>query len=123
MGGPKINGALAYAYFMVGRYEEASRLMLRVPEESRGKFSYLSASLGALGRKEEAKSAVAHLMAISPGLSIERTVNEPSWGDAERPRLIETMRQAGVPACATKDDLKGIEKPIRLPECAAKAPS
>ena len=56
---PKINGALAYAYFMVGRYEDALRLVQRVPEDQRGKFTYiiLSASLGALGRKEEAKAA------------------------------------------------------------------
>src|SRR5205085_2301238 len=54
------------------------------------------------------------------GLSIERTVNEPSWSDAERQRLIETLRKAGVPPCATEDELKAADKPVRLPECQAK---
>jgi tetratricopeptide (TPR) repeat protein len=119
---PTVNGAFAYAYFMVGRYDDALRFGLRVPEESRGKFSYiiLSSTLGALGRTEEAKAAVARLLAISPGLSIERTVNEPGWADAERPRLIETMRKAGVPPCAAEDELNGVAKPVRLPECPAR---
>ena len=47
-----LNGAFAYAYFMVGRYDEALRLGRSMPEETRGKFSYMiiAASLGALGR-------------------------------------------------------------------------
>ena len=118
---PKINGALAYAYFMVGRYEDALRFVQRVPEEQRGKFNYIifSASLGALGRKEEARGAVSRLLEISPRLSIEGTVNEQSWSDVERKRLAETMQMAGVPPCASAEDLKNVEKPVQLPECEA----
>jgi hypothetical protein len=41
--------------------------------------------------------------------------------DAERKLLIETMRPAGFPPCAKADQLKGIESPVRLPECGATA--
>ena len=113
-----LNGAFAYAYFMVGRYDEALHLGQLMPEETRGKFSYMvmAASLGALGRAEEAKTAVDRLRSVAPGITIERIINEP-YSDAERPRLIETLRKSGLPACAPPDELAKLDQPRRLPEC------
>jgi hypothetical protein len=31
--------------------------------------------------------------------------------------MIELMRKAGFPVCASDKDLAGIAKPVRLPEC------
>jgi TolB-like protein/class 3 adenylate cyclase len=116
-----LNGAFAYAYFMVGRYEDAARLGLQMPKETRGKFSYtiLAGSLGALGRTEEAKEAVDDLRSVAPGITIERIINDPSWRDEERARLTEALRKAGLPACAEATELAKLDKPRHLPECGA----
>lgn len=76
-------------------------------------------SYAALDNHDEAKTWVAKTLEQHPDLTIEGFVSEPGWSDAERERLIDTMRQAGFPPCAKPDQLKGFENPIHLPECSA----
>ena len=61
------------AYFWAARFEDALHYRLRLPEEVRGLFDYVitAASLGALGRKEEAAAAVRKVLAVDPGYSAE----------------------------------------------------
>ncbi|WP_046868391.1 adenylate/guanylate cyclase domain-containing protein [Microvirga massiliensis] len=111
----------AYAFFMVGRYEKALRVLDRKPRETyrRNNFVFRAASLAATGQAEEARAAVAETLARFPGLTIESfAVFDPSWSAAERLRLVETMRAAGFPACAKAEELSGLQKPARLPECS-----
>lgn len=109
----------AYAYFMVGRYEDALRMMGRIEKKTLGTWlwPFRAGSFAALGRAEEAKAAVKEALAWYPDLTIEGTVNEPGYSDAERKRVTETMRLAGFPPCAKPEALAKIDKPRRLPEC------
>jgi hypothetical protein len=49
--------------------------------------------------------------------SAELAVNTGSLLDSQRDLLVDGLRTAGLPLCATEDDLAGIAQPVRLPEC------
>jgi hypothetical protein len=54
-----------------------------------------------------------------PGLlSIEMFALNRGWSPKSGAVILELMRKAGFPACASGKDLAGIAKPVRLPECA-----
>jgi tetratricopeptide (TPR) repeat protein len=112
-------GPFSYAYFMAGRYEDAAGLLERVPPDNytKGRWAFRAGSYAALGRADEAKTAVKQALDRFPDLTIEAFVSDPDWSEAERQRLIETMRSAGFPPCAKPDQLAQFAKPIRLPEC------
>ena len=104
---------------MAGRYEDAARMLERVPPENytRSRWIFRAASYAALGRAEEAQAIVKQALDRFPDLTIEGFVSDPGWNEAERQRLIETMRAAGFPACAKPEELAPFAKPVRLPEC------
>ncbi|RWK67806.1 winged helix-turn-helix domain-containing protein [Mesorhizobium sp.] len=112
----------AHAYFMVGRYDDALLMMDRLAPENYGiwGWTYRPAALAAVGRTEEAKTLFSEALKRFPDLTIEGRVNEPLvYTDADRRRLIETMRIVGFPPCARPELLAKIDKPVRLPECLA----
>lgn len=109
----------ADAYFMVGRYDEALRLIDRLEPKNYNPrmWTFRSAAMAALGNAEEAKLSVKAALKLFPDLTIEGFVNSRRYTDAERKRLIETMRFAGFPPCAMPDLLTKFDQPERLPEC------
>lgn len=112
----------AHAYFVVGRYDDALLMMDRLAPENYGiwGWTYRPAALAAVGRTEEAKTLISETLKRFPDLTIEGRVNEPLVNtDADRKRLMETMRLAGFPPCANPELLAKIDKPVRLPECLA----
>jgi Tfp pilus assembly protein PilF len=114
-------GPFSQAYFMAGRYEKAVQMMDRMTPDNykRATWAMRAGGLAATGRTEEAKVWVRKALERHPDLTIEGMANEPGYRDAERQRLIETMRLAGFPPCASPEALAKIEKPRRLPECAS----
>jgi TolB-like protein/class 3 adenylate cyclase len=116
-----------YAFFMVGRYQDALNAMKRLPEDIwiPGDYAMVAGSLAMLGRDQEAKTVVSRGIAIFPRqLVIERFALRPDWTQDERAKLMEAMRQAGFPACAPDRDLDGspVKPPDRrLPECVVAA--
>ncbi len=91
----------------------------RVPREARKRndLVYRAAALGGLGRAEEARAAVAETLARFPRVTVE-------WGawwfgllETEYRRLVETMRTAGFPVCASKEVIESTPGMKRLPEC------
>jgi tetratricopeptide (TPR) repeat protein len=107
----------AYAYLMAGRYDEALRHFDRMPPDSYtpSAYVYRAATLGGLGRIDEADKAVAMALAHNPGLTIEGFVTAFSTDDSQRDRLIETMQAAGFQLCATG----AVAGTRRLAECVA----
>ena len=109
----------AYAYFMAGRNDEALTMLERLDEENLGPFFWQlkAGALAATGRREEAKQAVERALKAFPNMTVEGTANDPSVSEGERQRLVEPMRLAGFPLCATPEALAAIANPISLPEC------
>ncbi len=108
------------AAVLVGRYDEAIRIQSRQPENEMNTdgFVVLAGSLASLGRSEEAKGVVARGMAKYPGLlSIERFALNRNWPPDASKVMVDLMRRAGFPACATSQELADTPNPVRLPEC------
>ena len=114
------NGPFSYAYFMAGRYTDVVRLLERVPTTNytSARWIFRAASYAPLGRADDARASVKQALNSYPDLTIEETVNDPGWSEAERERLLETMRAAGFPPCAKPGRLAEAPNPVRLPECA-----
>jgi tetratricopeptide (TPR) repeat protein len=108
--------AIAYAYFMVGRYEDTLRVLSRIPDESLRLLELVNvaASYAALGHEDRAKAAVAKTLERFPDLTIQGYLSDVGWSEAERERLLDTMRRAGFALCE-----KNVSQPdlLRLPEC------
>jgi tetratricopeptide (TPR) repeat protein len=109
------------AHLAAGRYEGALRTVERQPPESRslGGWVQQAAGYAALGRTEEARATVADALARHPKPSIQGFLSRPDFSEAERKRTGGLMRKAGFPVCAKPEELAKVEKPLRLPECAA----
>jgi TolB-like protein len=109
----------SYAYFNAGRYDDALRMIeRRTPDTwSRGFSVRRAAVFAALGRMDEAKAAVADTLKRFPTITIQGYVSTPDWSEAERQRLIETMRKAGFPACAPPEAVATMVTRATLPEC------
>ncbi|MER9158881.1 adenylate/guanylate cyclase domain-containing protein [Mesorhizobium sp. M0778] len=113
------SGPFSYAYYMVGRYEDALKMLERLTPDNYEKWRWVvhSSSLAGLGRIEEAKVFVKEALKRHPDLTVEGMVNEPGMSAAERRRFIETMQLAGFPVCASDEQLAKLSSPQRLPEC------
>lgn len=109
----------AYAYFMAGRYVDALHQFDRMPASSftPSALIYRAATLGGLGRVEDAAAARRVALEHQPDLSIEAFAAGFSSSDADRTRLIDTMRAAGFPVCAATATLAHSPGLRRLPEC------
>ena len=114
-------GVYGYAYFMVGRYEDALRYELELPEESRSPSDRvrIAASLGALGGRRRPRRRWARFFPWRPASRsrltwVSRggaTRSGSGWSDDAR---------GGFPLCAGPERLAGIPPTRRLPECSPK---
>jgi TolB-like protein/DNA-binding winged helix-turn-helix (wHTH) protein len=109
----------AYAYYMVGRYEDTLLMMERLSTENYGPWMWAmrSGALASLGRMDEAKAAVEAALKMFPNLAIEGFTSDVGWSDAERERFKETMLLAGFPVCSKPGERAQISKAMRFAEC------
>lgn len=105
---------------LVGRHEDAINIQSRQPENEMNTdgFVVLAGSLASLGKKDEAAALAKRGVARFPGLlSIERFALNRYWSPIASKVMVDLMRKAGFPACATTQELADTPKPVRLPEC------
>ena len=95
------SAALSYAHFVAGRYDMAAQA---ARQAVRDRSSYLvaqrllAASLGQLGRAEEATETMRALLALTPGYTLADAVGHASMRDtATRDRFLNGLRRAGLP--------------------------
>jgi TolB-like protein/class 3 adenylate cyclase/Tfp pilus assembly protein PilF len=111
----------AYAYFMAGRYEDALWQFDRMPRETYtpSALVYRAATLGVLGQTAAASSAVAAALAQQPDLTVEAFATAYTASEADRLRIVDSMRAAGFPMCAAAAFVAAHPDLERLPECVA----
>ena len=105
---------------LVGRYDDVIRIQSRQPEDewNTDGFVIMAGSLAALGKKDEAAALAKRGVARFPGLlSIERFALNRGWPPEASKVMVDLMRSAGFPACATDQELADTPQPVRLPEC------
>jgi tetratricopeptide (TPR) repeat protein len=111
------------AYYMARRYEDTIDAVMRMPEEHRGRDSWvmLAGSYGQLGRTEEAAEAKAMLLKAFPNVSAERVLNEDYVyaRQEDEDLFVEGFRVAGLPVCMTADEVAQFPAAKPRPECAA----
>ena len=94
--------AMAFAHFIAGRDDEAARwaaMALRVKPNWLPALRMTIASNAMRGQAEPAKRALNAYLRIDPKVTVAKLCDYyPFRRDADRARLIEAMRKAGVPA-------------------------
>ncbi len=87
---PWASAGLRYAYFMVGRYEDALKVMERQTSDNYSKYAWVerAGSLAVLGRKAEAEATVKEALQRYPDLTIEAISNDQAFSAAEHQRHI-----------------------------------
>ena len=116
-------GPFSYAYFMVGRYEDALKMLERLTPDNYNRWRWMlrSGSLAGLGRIEEAQASVKEALKHHSDMTVEDMINAPGVSAVERKRYLETLPLAGFPLCASREALAKIAKPVRLPECETRS--
>jgi hypothetical protein len=88
-----------------------------------GDLNILAMSYAQLGRDAEAKEAAALSLQMEPNYSAERELGEQREfapaAAANRALYLEGRRKAGLPVCATTEQLAKYPHIKRLPECEA----
>jgi TolB-like protein/class 3 adenylate cyclase/cytochrome c-type biogenesis protein CcmH/NrfG len=117
-------GPFSYAYVMAERYQDALRVLEGQSPDNYTVYSWVNraVSYAMLNRSQDARLWVTKTLEKHPDLTIEGLLAGPDWLDADRAHLSKVMRKAGFPVCAKPEQLKGIQNPVRQPECAAVAP-
>ena len=98
-------GTYTVVYAFKGDYESAARVgrrAVKVNPEFSAEYKPLIASLGHLGRREEAAPYIAKLLSIEPTFTVEGFGRSYPFQRAEdRERYLEGLRLAGVPTGST----------------------
>jgi hypothetical protein len=111
------------AYYMARRYEDTIDAVMRMPEEHRGRDSWvmLVGSYARSGRTTDAAGAKAKLLQAFPNVSAERVVNEDYVYARQEDEdfFVEGFRIAGLPVCMTVEEIAKYPATKPRPECQA----
>ncbi len=88
------------AFFALGRYEDTIAVCRSTADSNpdhAGAWRLMTASLGLLGRIDEAEAALAHTLTLQPDLSAAHVEINTVYADAaDRSRFLEGLRRAGL---------------------------
>jgi hypothetical protein len=109
------------AYYFNEDYEKAiSEIHLR-DELSLYDYMFLALAHAQLGQKEEAKKASDEMLKVRPDRSAELFLAEAEFAPAaaaNRTLFLDSWKKAGLPYCASPEQLSKHPGFVRLPECA-----
>jgi adenylate cyclase len=92
--------ALGVAHFVGRQYEAAVEWVRHATREPPGFLQahrLLAASLAQLGRLDEARAAIADLLAAAPGYTLSAAAAHTALRGATRERYLDGLRRAGLP--------------------------
>jgi TolB-like protein len=110
------------AYFFSRRFADTVATIQRVPEASRSRGSrlLLALSLSQLARDEDFERAKEALLKAHPSISAEMLSNQ-GWTfsrEEDRQFFLQAFKAAGLPVCASPQDVAKFNISLRLPGCS-----
>jgi adenylate cyclase len=97
---------LGRAYFYAGRYETAVALFrerILVMPDTDASRGYLAATLGHLGKFEEARQVWADLMTVNPKYSMAERLNRTAVQPRQIEMVLDGARKVGLPVRANRE--------------------
>ena len=112
----------SYAYFCVGRFEDALRVLERLPKDNYLFYSWVlrAASYAALGRSGGGEGGLVGRACALPRSDHRGLHRDPGLERRRSEAAYRAMRAAGFPACAKPETLAKNPQLVRLPECLSK---
>jgi TolB-like protein/class 3 adenylate cyclase/Tfp pilus assembly protein PilF len=113
------NTGLLLAYFYSGQYERALAVTQATLNANMWDYVYRSLTYAELARRSEMASAVAELLERNPEYSAERWLYDVGTfvRDIELNHFLDSNRKAGLPICATEEQLAKYPDMKRLEQC------
>ena len=110
------DATLTPAYVYGGAFAKAYPLARKLGLESPRVAAYQAMIAAELGKTDEAAAAVAAVVRLDPGWRAETTFDLPV--DKDREFMLTAARKAGLPVCATAEQLAGEFRHVRpSPQC------
>jgi tetratricopeptide (TPR) repeat protein len=112
------------AYFFSRRFDDLIKVITRIPENarSRGSRLFLAMAYAFLGRGADMEAARTAFGEKYPTASAELMLNQ-DWSfprSEEESLFVDGFRKAGLPLCATVEQLAKFPKPKRIPDCVTR---
>jgi tetratricopeptide (TPR) repeat protein len=113
--------SLAIPLYFAGRYDEAAAAIEKVEKPWIESRVMLAASYAQAGQPEKAAAQGAELLKLEPDFTAEAWVDNDFYqpGSSSAMLLIEGVRKAGLPVCATAEVAAKFEPGNRLAQCEA----
>jgi Tfp pilus assembly protein PilF len=113
------NTGLLLAYFYAGQYDRALAASRSTAYPVMWDYVYRPLVYAQAGRRDDAKAAVSDLLQRHPEYSAERWLNDVGTfvRDIELNFFLESNRKAGLPVCATEEQLAKYPDMKRLEAC------
>ena len=114
------NRGLTEAYYFAGEFDKALAAGRRIHNPQEWNDIFLAAIYGQLGRQTEAAEAAATVRKLDPEFSAEAWVYDPAVftaRDTELKLILDGVRKAGLPVCATEAYLQSHKDVKPLPDC------
>jgi TolB-like protein/Tfp pilus assembly protein PilF len=114
------NRGLTEAYYFAGAFDKALSAAQQIQNPQEWNYVFLAAIDGQLDRPTDAAEAAATVRKLDPEFSAEAWVYDPAAftaRDIELKLLLDGVRKAGLPVCATDAYLQSHKDVKPLPDC------
>ncbi len=111
---------LSEAYYFAGAFDKALAAAKRIQNPQEWNDVFIAAIYGQLGRQTEAASAAATILKLDPEFSAEAWIYNPAAftaRDIELKLVVDGIRKAGLPVCATETYLQAHKDVKPLLDC------
>ncbi len=112
------NQGLSYVFFFGEQYDKAVKYRLLVKEPLALDYAFLAMAYANTARARDTAAAAAKVASLDPNWIAEKYLSEGGgYAEGEAELFIDGARKAGLSACVTADQAKGVPSLIRVKSC------
>ncbi len=112
------NQGLSYVFFFGEQYDKAVKYRLLVKEPLALDYAFLAMAYANTARARDTAAAAAKVASLDPNWIAEKYLSEGGgYAEREAELFIDGARKAGLAACVTADQAKGVPSLIRVKSC------